>query len=181
MATRPLPHEDLAMPTAPGSGYDQEHSLAEVEHRYRDLPPRMIPTLDALRQDEAFAETLTVLREEGWSDWQLLLAVHNVAKNARLTLLAPSTREEAKAMTKRFMAPEPAGKPMPAELFTADALREAIRMTVGSSAMSWWKLTLRQNPLDSDATLALLRARYGWASDDVDHTDPFVPLPGAQG
>lgn len=176
-ASRPQPHDDLAMPITPGPGYDQEHSHAEVEHRYRDLPPRMIPTLDALRQDEAFAATLAVLREEGWSDWQLLLAVHNVAKNARLTLLAPATREEAKAMTKRFMAPEPPGEPMPTDLFTADALREAIRMTVGSSAMSWWKLTLRLNPLDSDATMALLRVRYGWATDDVDHVDPFVPMP----
>lgn len=173
MATWPLPHDDLAMPTTPGPGYDRAHSLAEVEHRYRDLPPRMMSTLDALRRDQAFADTLAVLRGEGWSDWQLLLAVHNVAKNARLTLLAPANEAETKAMAKMFMAPEPHGDPMPAELFTADALREAIRMTVGSSAMSWWKLSLRQSPLDPDATLALLRTRYGWATDDVEHVDPF--------
>jgi hypothetical protein len=174
MESRPTAHPDLAMPDAPGPGYNREHSLAEVEHRYRDLPPRMAPTLRALQRDGAFAKVLAELRAEGWTDWQVLLAVHNVAKNTRLRLVAPGTEEEAKAMAKRFMAPEPPGDPMPVEIFTADALQQAIRTVVGSSAMTWWKLTLRQSPLDPDATLTLLRTRYGWSTDDVEHTDPFA-------
>ncbi|WP_028659425.1 hypothetical protein [Nocardioides insulae] len=167
-------HPDLSMPDVPGPGYTSAHSLAEVEHRYRDLPPRMAPTLQALRNDAAFAEALAELRAEGWTDWQVLIAVHNLAKNARLQLVVPANQEEAKAMTKRFMAPEPPGDPMPVELFTADALRLAIRTAVGSSANSWWKLELRQNPLNPDAILRLLRTRYGWATDDVEHPDPFA-------
>lgn len=169
-----LPHRELAMPSTPGEGYDKTRSLEHVQHRYDDLPPRMIPTLNALRHDEPFARTLAGLREDGWSDWQVLLAVHNLAKNSRLTLTMPATREEAKAMTKRFMAPEPPDSPMPPDLFTAEALRATMRQVVGSSAQSWWTLDPRQEPLDPDAILALLQTRYGWAIDDVDHEDPFI-------
>lgn len=168
-------HPELRMPRTPGPGYTREHALSEVQHRYDDLPPRMIPTLGLLRHDPAFAETLTHLRVQGWSDWQLLIAVHNLAKNARLDLTVPATRAEAKAMTKKFMAPEPPGDPMPAELFTAEALLAALRMAVGSSAQNWWQLTLRQEPLGPEAVLALLQARYGWSEVDVEHHDPFAP------
>jgi len=138
----------------------------------------MAPTLEKLRTAGRFANVLRELRGEGWRDWQLLLAVHNVAKNARHKFRAPANERERKAMAAQFMSPEPEGKPIDANLFTADALRQGLRTTVVASAHNWWGLEIRQHPIDADAVLELLRVRYGWASDDIDHDDPFAPYAG---
>ncbi|MFD4327520.1 hypothetical protein ACFWQC_22995 [Nocardioides sp. NPDC058538] len=173
-ATSAEPHRELAAPANSGPGYDPDRSREEIEHRYSDLPSRMGPTLDALRDDSAFADVVATLRDEGWLDWQLLIAVHNVAKNARHTFLAPRSPEEARELQGRFMAPEPDGDPVSTNLFTAEALRKALLTTVTLSAQTWWSLVLRPEPLPSAAVLELLRVRYGWNEDDVDHLDPFV-------
>jgi len=47
--------------------------------------------------------------------------------------------------------------------------------TVASSARTWWDLHVRPEPQPADAVLKLLRDRYGWADDDVEHDDPFAP------
>ncbi len=168
------PHPELSARTTPGPGYDPDWSREEIEHRYRDLPSRMRPTLDALRRDSAFADVVATLRGDGWKDWQLLIAVHNVAKNARHTFLMPASREEAQQISERFMAPEPEGDPVSTALFTVEALRNALLTTVTSSAQTWWSLVIRPVPVPSLSVSELLRARYGWAEDDVDHADPFV-------
>ncbi|WP_166850856.1 hypothetical protein [Isoptericola sp. BMS4] len=168
------PHQELTARTTRGPGYDPDRSREEIEHRYADLPSRMRPTLDALRDDSAFIDVVATLRDEGWKDWQLLIAVHNVAKNARHTFRSPGSPEEARKMRDVFMTPEPEGDPVETDLFTAEALRNALLLTVTSSAQTWWDLVLRPEPLPSAAVLELLRARYGWSEDDVDHTDPFV-------
>ncbi|WP_299449068.1 hypothetical protein [uncultured Serinicoccus sp.] len=167
-------HPDLAAPSTRGPGYDPDRSRKEIQHRYNDLPPRMRPTLDALRNDAAFADVVVTLRDEGWRDWQILIAVHNVAKNARHTFLAPGSPDEARQLREVFMAPEPEGDPVATDLFTVEALRQALLVTVTASAQTWWSLVVRPEPLPSAAVLELLRARYGWSEDDIDHSDPFV-------
>lgn len=167
-------HAVLAARTTPSPGYDPEKSMAEIKHRYTDLPPRMKPTLDALRRDVDFADVVATLRGEGWKDWQILIAVHNVAKSARHTFTASAaTRAERKAMVDKFMAPEPDDDPISPSSFTVDSLRQALSMASASSAMNVWGLRLRpQTP--PGGVLELLRSRYGWADDDVEHDDPFV-------
>lgn len=168
------PHRELVAPANSGPGYDPDRSREEIEHRYSDLPSRMGATLDALRDDLAFADVVETLRAEGWRDWQRLIAVHNVTKNARHTFLAPGSPEEAQKLMDRFMAPEPEGDPVSTDLFTAEALRKALLTTATSSAQTWWSLVLRPEPLPAAAILKLLRVRYGWNEDDVDHLDLFV-------
>lgn len=168
-------HRELGAPTSPGPGYTHEHSLTEIQHRYDDLPPRMRPTLDALRSDAGFSEVLAELRAEGWKDWQLLIAVHVVAKNARHRFTMPASPAEAQALVEQFMEPEPHGDPIAASRFTVDALRAGMLTTVASSAHTWWDLRVRPEPQPADAVLNLLRDRYGWADDDVEHVDPFIP------
>jgi len=50
----------LEFPSTPGPGYTRSHSHDEVRFKYEDLPRRMRPTLAALRQAPAFADTVVV-------------------------------------------------------------------------------------------------------------------------
>ncbi|WP_230860636.1 hypothetical protein [Actinoplanes aureus] len=74
----------LGLPQTPGPGYSVDRSHDEIRFKYQDLPARMRPTLAVLRRDRAFAATVAALREQGWPDWHILLAVHNRAKNVRM-------------------------------------------------------------------------------------------------
>jgi hypothetical protein len=183
---RPLASEDMACPDAvpglefpdtPGPGYTLSHSHDEVRFKYEDLPRRMRPTLAALRQAPAFADAVAVLRARGWLDWHMLLAIHGVAKNARLYYRSPHSPDDLEAVRELFLAPEPEGDPMPLRSFSVNALEQALEVTLPASATTMWKLTLRQHSIDIDAVRRLLIARYGWASDDVEHEDPFQRHP----
>lgn len=169
----PPAHPRLNMPISKGPGYDSRRSLEEIADRYQDLPPRIAPTLELLKRDKPFATVVSELRSEGWLDWHLVITVHNVARNARLRPQQPRSQAEMDALVAKFMEPEPDGDPVPTEAFTSDSLRLAYAMAASTTATNWWNLTLRQKPLDTEALLHLLATRYGWAEDDVDHTDLF--------
>ena len=165
----------LEFPSTPGPGYTRSHSHDEVRFKYEDLPRRMRPTLAALRQAPAFADTVAVLRGRGWLDWHVLLATHGVAKNARLRFRSPHSPDDLEAVRELFLTTEPEDDPVPLRLFSVAALEQALEVTLPASATTMWKLTLRQHPIDIDAARRLLITRYGWASDDIEHDDPFRP------
>jgi hypothetical protein len=112
------------------------------------------------------------LREEGWLDWQILLAVFNLAKNARLSpITAPRSSDEQQRLRDRFLEPEPPGDPIPPEIFTAQRLREMAAITLPSALINHWHLSLRQSPVDHVALRRLLAERYMYGQDDAPHDD----------
>jgi hypothetical protein len=131
-------------------------------------------TLPVLRADERFRETVRSLRSEGWPDWQILLSVFNVALNARLDpITPPRSPEEQRRLRERFLKPEPPGDPVPAEVFTAQRLRDASAITLPSALVNHWHLALRQKPVDQAALRRLLAERYMYGRDDAPHEDLF--------
>jgi hypothetical protein len=94
----------------------------------------MRPTLAALRQAPAFADTVAVLRERGWLDWHILLATHGVAKNARLHFRSPHSPDDLEAVRELFLAPEPEDDPVPLRFFSVAALEQALEVTLPASA-----------------------------------------------
>jgi len=187
---RPLASDDTACPDAgpglefpntPGPGYTLAHSHDEVQFRYEDLPRRMRPTLEVLTQAPEFADTVRVLRERRWLDWHILLAAHGVAKNTRLRLTSPHSPDDLDAVRELWLSPEPEGDPVPARFFSMSALQQSLDLTLPASASTMWKITLRQLSVDIDAVRQLLVSRYGWATDDVEHNDPFRPTSAWQG
>jgi hypothetical protein len=167
-------------PDRPARGYTQEASHKELAYRYEDLPSRIAPTLAGLREDEAFRALVTELRDEGWLDWQILSAVHGTAKNLRLRrdrVPNPSTPEQIDAVMDLFLAPEPDNDPVPPIFFTREELEQSWFVATVSTAQVMWKLKLRKNPVDHEALDRLLRARYEWGRDDVDHLDLFGTHP----
>lgn len=167
----------LEFPDTPGPGYTLSHSRDEVRFKYEDLPRRMRPILAALRQAPAFADAVAVLRARGWLDWHMLLAIHGVAKNARQYYRSPHSPDDLESVRELFLAPEPEGDPVPLKFFSVNALEQVLEVTLPASATTMWKLTLRQHSIDIDAVRRLLIARYGWATDDVEHVDPFLRHP----
>ncbi len=170
----PQPGPGMEFPARPGPGYSSERGREQARVRYERLPSLLQSTLPVLRADERFRETVRSLRSEGWPDWQILLSVFNVALNARLARITPPpSREEQRWLRERFLEPEPPGDPVPAEVFTAQRLRDASAITLASALVNHWHLALRQNPVDQAALHLFLSERYMYGCDDVPHEDLF--------
>lgn len=173
---RPHPSEHVPRPSSAGPGYDCDTEIDRIAERYDYLPSLLSQTLPRLAADPVTRRTLTQLRTEGWLDWHLLLAVHNIAMNARLRYervdmrdLTPSGRERMVAVAKR---PEEAeSPPIPLEFFDRAAFDlQLITNTVGMLNRFGLQCHLQTPP--DEAILAVLRERYGYWTDDAPHP-PF--------
>ncbi|WP_329333946.1 hypothetical protein OG866_11470 [Streptomyces sp. NBC_00663] len=174
------PAKSAALParTGPGPGYEHETALNTVRNRYANLLPIVRYTLPRLAADPGFRCMAMRLRREGWRDWHLLTAIANAIGNHRAHEqgLRPSPGDSPEHLARilaAMQAPErPDDPPVPAEAFTEHALRSHLSVAAVSTAHGFG-LSIRPGPLDSQALLSVLGERYGYWTDDIEHTDPF--------
>ena len=167
---RPHPAPELAFPTRPGPSYDRDESLDNIREQYEFLPTLLTQTLPLALGTARGA--LTELRNDGWLDWHLLLALANASVNHRTQakgLMTPYA--DPKALRELAHAPETADDPrVPASALTADALRQTLDFAVLAVAKRRWRLLSPTQTPNSRAFIDLLAARYGFR-DDVPHRD----------
>lgn len=174
--------DEIGTRHGPAPGYDQTEALRSVQARYDNMIPMVRYTLDRLRQETAFQDTLVNLRSEGWLDWHVLTAVANLSGNEKLrrrgitltTGMTPADKQAAQAAMKE---PEKASDaPMPADLFEESRLRAALNGAV-LSTLGNLGLASHQHTPDFPAILRFLGERYGYWTDDVPHDPLFSPTP----
>ncbi|MFM9736103.1 hypothetical protein ACKI2C_00490 [Streptomyces brasiliscabiei] len=182
-----MPHgqaKPAALParTGPGPGYEHVTALGTVRNRYTVMLPIVRYTLPRLAADPVFRRTAEQLRQEGWRDWHLLTAIANAVGHhrARSQGLQPSPGDSAEHRARilaAMQAPErPDDPPAPAEAFTERALRSHLSVAAVSTARGFG-LVIRPGSLDPQALLSVLGDRYGYWTDDTEHTDPFGHRP----
>src|SRR5215208_3945343 len=90
-------------------------------------------TLPRLRQSTAFRDVVAALREQGWRDWHILMAVLNATANLRMNALINAGLKREKVFEQyrakfRVGTEEAPNEPEPpAELYTVELLREALQ------------------------------------------------------
>jgi hypothetical protein len=173
----PTPAEELRIPTHPGPGYGRDESLAHIRENYEYLPSLLTQTVPRALADVGTLAGLWRLRDEGWLDWHILLAIWNVAWNIRAKaagLLHPNAPEQPQ----RELAgtPETAdSEPIPLTALSPDSLRQAMQLTVLSIGTRRWRLLSGTQTPNMAAFQALISMRYGFR-DDVPHLDLFDGL-----
>lgn len=165
----------LPAPDDAGSGYDRDKAVEWIVERYEYLPTLLTQTLPRVLADADVRAVLRQLRAEGWLDWQLLLAVHNVAMNTRLgregvdvTTPTPETRSQLTAFARR---PETdASEPVPLAFFSDQALRTQLNIGLLSALNNLGLQSHTVTPAFA-SILRVLRDRFGFGSDDAPHPD----------
>lgn len=168
-ATRP----ELESPKTTGPGYDQADALECAQWRYEHLPQLINQSLPLVLGDATIRAFLAQLRTDGWLDWQLLLALHNLAANARvrharLDIQDPAQREEIHRL---FREPETDTSPvLLLNEFTPSAIADQLDVGLLTALQG---LGLESHPQTPDfvAIARLLRTRYRYGTDDVEHDD----------
>ena len=161
----------------PGRGYDREKSLGFIKENYEFLPDLLNQTLPRALADPATRAELQRLRDEGWLDWQMLVAISNAAFNVRAHaagLLHQPPFSPVEKRQQHELAHERETErslPIPLSEITAEPLRFGMEIGLFAIAQRRWKLGSPVQTPDQASLRALLIARYGFASDDVLHRD----------
>lgn len=179
----PLPARPLESPATPGPGYDPNVSRRHILENYEYLPTQFGHTLARVLQDPDCRGAIESLRADGWRDWHLLVAVVNVALNARADAMGALSdpRKASEAFERIRERPESEDDPtLPLALCNAESLRMAMRLAVLSVAQRRWRLFTAGPTPNTSALTDLLVRRYGF-QDDVEHRDLLTRALGDDG
>jgi hypothetical protein len=128
--------------------------------------------------DETLRAHFVRLLGEGRKEWHLLMALANLVLNHRMsarhgTLVGPPDQLRPAVAQEDLIREERADDPRPSVAEIAETFDIFLATAVVSVAMTWG-LQVNQATPDLPAIEALLRMRYRYWDDDVEHI-PFFP------
>lgn len=169
-------HPELALRTDLSAWYDHNETIENIERRYRRMMPIGRLTIPRLAASEDSAAVLRQLRDEGWLDWQLVMAMTNIIGNARpgwegLRVAVdspPAVRERAATLMRREELD--ADPQLGTDDFTREKLVAALEFTALLTLPSYG-LHLNTPTPNATAVLNVLRERFNFGVTDTEHDD----------
>src|SRR5882672_2382867 len=147
--------------------YDESEALLRITNRYKRIGELFPHTLQRICSASSFREVLAKLRQSGWKDWHILLAIANV----RVSSILNSHLRDEGAQTMAENGERPDDPPTPVAFFNEEQLKKALQMsqlsTITSMGFPVEQMTPNFNGMD-----AFLR-RFKYWELDVPHQDPF--------
>lgn len=168
----PTESEHLSASVITGPGYDRDESLQAIRERYAVATEALRFTLPRLLSDQAGRSTIVRLRNDGWLDWQILVAILNVSMNWRMKRagIRPGVGDPRRSLD-LAREPETSTSPtMPLSEF-ADEIVDMHIFTQTVSVAQRWELRGRIEAPAENAMRHLLTRRYHYAVDDIPHRD----------
>lgn len=167
----------LEQPTSYGPGFSETTWREMIEERY-ELAALVGFTVARILRNDTCRRILAELRDEGWLDWHLLLAIFNVATNYRIWReLGPdsSSPEALRRITPDFIhrRETPETPNIPLHHFSKDGLRDAFELATLTVAKRLG-LHIDRNTPNINGVRRLLDRRYGFMQD-VPHADLLAP------
>jgi hypothetical protein len=159
--------------------YSRSRSLAWVRNRYKNAPPLLLKTLPRLLANTTTRRTLHDLKQQGWRDWHLLLAIENIQFNY-LAKVVPEYKEAMERGNKedifklRFRSERDLAVEVPLEEFTLEEMMLALELSQVSTLTNLGLRVYQLTPNFRGVDKLLSRFRY-W-DDDVPHQDFFPGL-----
>lgn len=171
-AFRPTECEYLAASTVTGPGYDRAESIQAISERYGVANEALRLTLPRLLSDAGGRATIVRLRDGGWLDWQILVALVNTAMNWRIKRAGLQIGNgDPRRAAQLAREPETKTSPMmPLSEFGDDAVNMHV-FTQTIAVARRWNLRGRSEELGDNAMRDLLTRRYHYAVDDIPHRD----------
>ncbi|MGC4829850.1 hypothetical protein [Micromonospora arida] len=167
-----LMSEHLGRLDGPGPVFRGETPAERAHGRYPIYEQILRITLPRLAQERRIRSVISELRNEGWKDWHILMAISNLVLNSRLR----SSREDfddpaVRARISRFEPEQPSDEQIDLASVTVDSLRSHLMVSVGATADAYG---LTPAPtMSPEEILGVLASRYSYWTDDAPHEDPF--------
>ncbi|MFI7493108.1 hypothetical protein ACH9D2_00050 [Kocuria sp. M4R2S49] len=168
---KPVENEHLAASTADGPDYDRQYALELIRQRYEVAEEAWRFSLAGILTDDRGQAVVTALRENGWLDWQILVAIMNAGLNWRMQQQGINPQTVTPQQLRQIGSrPETPDEPrLPVE-FVLDQIDVGMFLQTATVAQRW-KLRSRNESPGEGALRELLTRRYHYAEDDVPHRD----------
>lgn len=166
----PTERRPLAASTSLGTGYDQDEALQAIRERYEVANDVLRYTLPRILGNTEGRATIQRLLDDGWLDWQILVAFVNAALNWKMQRagIQPGVGDP-RAMMRLAREPETADSPtIPLDVFAGDSIDMHMFMQTVAVARRW-DLHARTEGPGEQAMRNLLTRRYRYAVDDIPH------------
>jgi len=168
-------HEDLRGSKGLHPEYRRDESLTAIRKRYARTTGLLRFTLPRLKAHPPFADSVTVLKQEGWKDWHILLAAGNIRLNYIIHSRLPTdaSPEQHLALVNEIMGKDEceSDPSPPLDKFTIEELRKALKFSQLSTLRQLGFDCWQKTPVHSSIDAFLGRFNY-WV-DDVEHANPF--------
>ncbi|MEV6986504.1 hypothetical protein AB0M95_35320 [Sphaerisporangium sp. NPDC051017] len=168
---------ELAAPTTPGPGYDIDVARTAIKARYENSAAITRITLPRVLADVAIRERLISLIDEGRPEWIVLMTLANIVANHRITYLhgkldGPPDEQRQREAFNEMRRPEQVEDPPTSLEEITQTFEMRLAITAATVAQSWG-LVVNQDTPDFSAIEALLKARYRYWEDDIEHKSYF--------
>ncbi|PCI11641.1 hypothetical protein COB72_00385 [bacterium] len=175
----PSEHEDMGWFDGPAPGYTKEFAEEGIRNRYERGIRAGRLTIARLCKDDEFRDVVRRLRDEGWLDWHLILAITNIILNYRIGQPGFRKGKSAEEIHQESMISLNREESyddiwIPGSKFSEEAMRLALQIS-SISTLKNEGLECRQLTPDLPAIDDFLRHRMGYWSDDVEHERVFDP------
>jgi hypothetical protein len=154
----------------PGPVFNGESPAERAANRYPIYARTLRVTIPHLMEDPQVRRAVLDLREEGWKDWHLLMAIFNMVFNFRLS--RSSEGYDYSALKQREWEVEKISDGLISpSMVTVSSLREHLMASVPATADAYG---LNPGLLSPTEILGVLASRYSYWDDDADHEDFFA-------
>ncbi len=150
--------------------FNEAEALEQITNRYRRGVELFKYTLSQLSSDSAFLQLVQGLRNSGWKDWHVLLAVGSVRTSSFLNMGSKDYERLAEDIALNGEREE---YPLtPASVYNAQSLKTGLEMSQLSTLKNLGFRLEQMTPNFKGINSFLARFKY-WALD-VPHQNPFV-------
>ena len=175
----PVVHQSLRACKGLSSRYNREESLENIQRRYDRMLPIARFTIPRLAADPVVSRDLLSLKDDGWRDWQLMMAITTIVGNARpawegieLRLDTPPVEQHrANELIRREELPS--DPELPRDSFTREKLESMLEFAALLVLPSYGLQSHARTP-NGPQIIEVLRNRYRFGEDDVPHPDLFA-------
>ena len=169
---------ELAAPTAVGPGYSREKALEAIRARCESCAAVTRYTQPRAMADATIRTLCQRLLYEGRPEWIVLMTLANLVMNYRMRLsreppMTASRGQWQAIATEEMRREEQASDASPPMTEIAETLGMHLCFVTATIAR-FWGLEINQDTPDFDALEALLKTRYGYWDDDIEHRSYFI-------
>ena len=157
------------------NAYDKKKSEELIRERYKNSIVPISLTIQSLKSDPFFIETLKRLRLEGWKDWHILMAVALITVNYRVNRLGYKDSDDAKKKTMEQMSLKetPESITVPLNEFGDKELKNHLYISM-LSTLKIIGLEYKVPILMKSSLKEFFEKRFCYFSDDIPHKDFFT-------
>ncbi len=167
-------HRQLRGAAGPGPNYSSVKHEAGVHRRYEELTKRLSEAMPYLSTNPTLRAAAAMLRESGWKDWHILLAVYNAILNysSGVPGVKPGGRQgvthEERLRSKARLPVLHCTTAIPHDVLCEENLRRCLSISM-MATLKGWGLVLNWQHVDLLAVERLLSERYAYWTTDTEH------------